>query len=214
MPQVKMPESDNNNLNMQHMRERLAGKRGRQYWRSLEELSDTEEFQKFLDDEFPNRSTLLNVDRRTFIKYMGASMALAGLAGCRYLPGEHIVPFWKQPEDYVLGDTVRYATAATFGGYAMGLLVTSHEGRPTKIEGTHNYRASLGATSAIAQATILDLYDPNRSQNVMHDGAVATYEDFVAAAHDLLENEKATGGAGIRILTETITSPTMADQLA
>src|SRR6266852_195984 len=165
-----MSNSDNNSLNIQRMRDRLAGKRGRQYWRSLEELSETEEFQKFLDDEFPNRSTLLNVDRRTFLKYMGASMALAGLAGCRYLPEEHIVPYVKQPEEYVLGDSVRYATAATFGGYAMGLLVTSHEGRPTKIEGNPNHPASLGATSAIAQATILDLYDPDRSQNVMHDG--------------------------------------------
>src|SRR5258706_4763530 len=113
MPQVKMPESDNNNLNMQHMRERLAGKRGRQYWRSLEELADTEEFQKFVEDEFPNRSTLLNVDRRTFLKYMGASMALAGLAGCRYLPEEHIFPYVKQPQEDVLGGPVPFRTGRT-----------------------------------------------------------------------------------------------------
>src|SRR5258706_13187062 len=166
-----MLDSDNNNLNMQRMRERLEGKSGRQYWRSLEELADTEEFQKFVEAECPNRSTLLNVDRRTFLKYMGASMALAGLAGCRYLPEEHIVPYVKQPEEYVLGGTVSYATAATFGGYAIGLLVTSHEGRPTKIEGNPNHPASLGATSAQAKATILDLYDPDPSQNVNHAGA-------------------------------------------
>src|ERR1051326_8199880 len=104
-----MSSHDNHNLITESMRTRLAGKSGKQYWRSLEELADTDEFQKFLEDEFPNRSTLLNVDRRTFLKYMGASMALAGLAGCRYLPEEHIVPYVKQPEELGLGDSSRYA---------------------------------------------------------------------------------------------------------
>ena len=209
-----MHDHDQDHTGLNQLRERLAGKKGRQYWRSLEELSNTAEFQKFLDDEFPNRSSLLNIDRRTFLKYMGASVALAGLTGCRYLPEEHIVPYVKQPEDLTPGQILRYATAMTINGYAVGLLVDSHEGRPTKIEGNPNHPASLGATNAIAQASILGLYDPDRSQSVLHEGEVSTFEEFLAAARDVLAKETEGGGAGIRFLTETITSPTLAEQIS
>src|SRR5260221_3677146 len=93
-------------LDLTAVREKLAGKTGQAYWRGLEEVAETEEFTQWLDDEFPNRSTLLQIDRRSFLKYMGASMALAGVAGCRLMPQEKIVPYVKQPEDMVYNNSL------------------------------------------------------------------------------------------------------------
>src|ERR1041385_6897633 len=116
---------------MSNLKGKLNGLTGKRYWRSVEEWAEPDEFQMFLDDEFPNRSTLLEVDRRVFLKLMGASLAMAGLVGCRYLPEEQIVPYVKQPEDLILGKPMYYATAMIDRGYAMGLLIESHEFRPT-----------------------------------------------------------------------------------
>src|SRR5690242_12763975 len=124
-------------LDLEAVRAKLAGRQGPKYWRGLEEVAETEEFQSWLDDEFPNRSTLLQIDRRSLLKFMGASMALAGLSGCRsvFLDEEKIVPYVKQPEEMVLGKPLYFATAAPYPGYGIGVLVESREGRPLKIEG-------------------------------------------------------------------------------
>src|SRR5579884_1972256 len=211
---------DNQNgqpMDIAALRERLASKQGPQYWRSLEELAETPEFQKFLEDEFPNRSTLLQLDRRQFLTLMGASLAMAGLSGCRYLPQEKIVPYVKEPEDRVLGRPQYYATVMPLSGDAIGLLVRDNEGRPTKVEGNPDHPNSLGATNAFAQASVLDLYDPDRAQTVLSNVRVAneisSWDAFLRDAITALATQRASGGAGLRILTETVISPTLRDQL-
>ena len=165
--------------------------------------------------EFPRHASEWDdsVDRRDFLKLMGASLALAGLAGCGRPDVAHIVPYVKQPDGMVLGRPSYYATAMPFGADAIGLLVESHEGRPTKVEGNPDHPASLGATSAMVQASILNLYDPDRAQTVMEGGEIRTWSGFLDAAQEAATAAKATSGEGFRILTGTITSPTLATQL-
>src|SRR6185295_14358543 len=123
-------------IDLDAIRARLAGATGRQYWRSLEELADTDEFRAFLDAEFPREASVLDaVGRRQFLQLMGASLALAGLGGCTRQPTEKVVPYVKAPEQIVPGEPLFFATAMTLGGIATGLLVESHMGRPTKVEG-------------------------------------------------------------------------------
>ncbi len=197
------------------MRAKLAGKQGRTYWRGLEEVAETAEFSAWMEDEFPNRSTLLQIDRRTLLKFMGASMALAGVSGCRsvFLDEERIVPYVKQPEEVVPGKPLYYATAAPVQGYGIGVLVESREGRPIKIEGNPSHPDSQGSTSAMLQSEILNFYDPDRSQNVMLQGDISTWDVFFADAAKALNDQKAKGGGGLRILTDTISSPTLAEQI-
>jgi molybdopterin-containing oxidoreductase family iron-sulfur binding subunit len=154
------------------------------------------------------------LDRREFLRLMGASLALAGLAGCNARqPVEEIVPYVRQPLEIVTGEPLFYATAATLGGYAQGLLVESHEGRPTKIEGNPNHPGSLGATDIFAQSSVLSLYDPDRSKDVLHFGQISTWNNFINDLRKNLANPRAGQGDGLRILTETITSPTLAFQI-
>ena len=120
------------------VRERLQSKTGKQYWRTLEELAGEPEFQELLHREFPRQAPSEwdeSVDRRDFLKLMAASLAFAGLSGCGRTPEQYIVPYVKQPDGMTLGKPLFYATAMPFGTDAVGLLVESHEGRPTKIEG-------------------------------------------------------------------------------
>src|SRR5262247_2674550 len=203
-------------LDLASIRERLASSRGREYWRCFEELSDSEEFQQLLKQEFPQQSAgwFEGVSRRDFLRLMGASLALAGLNACRAAPADvKIVPYVYQPEEIVPGRPLFFATAFPMGGAGTGILVESHEGRPTKIEGNPNHPASLGATDAFTQASILTMYDPDRSQVVKNAGRISTWNAFLTAINDDLEAERIAGGTGLRILTETITSPTLADQL-
>lgn len=208
-------------LNPATLRERLSEISGPQFWRSLEELADTEEFQKFLEDEFPQQARPLRaeMDRRQFVILAGASLALAGLSGCRFLPQKKIVPYVRQPEEIVPGKPLFYATAATLGGYATGIVVTSQMGRPTKIEGNPDHPASLGRASSLTQAALLDLYDPDRSRTVMNrnlpgqTAMISTWDNFFGAARTTLAEIKKSQGAGLRILTETVTSPTLAEQI-
>ena len=206
----------NARLDLASIRERLASSHGQQYWRCLEELADSEEFHKFLQQEFPQQAAgwFDGVSRRDFLKLMGASLALAGLNACRATPlDEKIVPYVNQPEEIVPGRPLFFATAFPMSGVGAGVLVESHEGRPTKIEGNPNHPASLGATDAFAQASILTLYDPDRSQVVKNAGRISTWSAFFTAVNDDLEAERVVGGGGLRILTETITSPTLGNQL-
>src|SRR2546430_7611412 len=109
-----------------------------------------------------------DLSRRDFIRLMGASLALAGFGACTKQPLEKIVPYVKQPEEVTPGNPLYFATATTFCGYAQGLIVTSREGRPIKIEGNPAHPASLGATTIWGQADLLDLYDPDRGKTVTH----------------------------------------------
>ncbi|MGA8620678.1 MAG: TAT-variant-translocated molybdopterin oxidoreductase [Candidatus Sulfotelmatobacter sp.] len=190
-------------------------KTGPEYWRSLEELAGSPAFQEALHREFPKGASewVDSVSRRGFLKVMGASMALAGMTGCVRLPLEPIVPYVRQPEDVIPGRPMFYATAMTLGGYASPLLVESHLGRPTKIEGNDQHPASLGGTDIFAQASILGMYDPDRSQSVTSLGDQRSWQSFLTTIRGPLGAQKALQGAGIRILTPTISSPTLADQL-
>jgi MoCo/4Fe-4S cofactor protein with predicted Tat translocation signal len=192
-----------------------AEKTGPEYWRSLEELAGSEDFQDALHREFPKGASewVDSVSRRGFLKVMGASLGLAGMTGCVRLPLEPIVPYVRQPEEMIPGRPMFYATACTLGGYASPLLVESHLGRPTKIEGNDQHPASLGGTDIFAQASILGLYDPDRSQTVVSMGDLRSWQAFLGAIRGPLNIQKGLQGAGIRILTPTISSPTLADQL-
>jgi MoCo/4Fe-4S cofactor protein with predicted Tat translocation signal len=190
-------------------------KAGPEYWRSLEELAGSPAFQEALHREFPKGASewVDSVSRRGFLRVMGASMALAGMTGCVRLPLEPIVPYVRQPEEVIPGRPTFYATAMTLGGYASPLLVESHMGRPTKIEGNDQHPASLGGTDIFAQASILGMYDPDRSQSVTSMGDQRSWQAFLTAIRGPLSAQKGLQGAGIRILTPTISSPTLADQL-
>lgn len=192
-----------------------AEKTGPEYWRSLEELAGSPDFQEALHREFPKGASewVDSVSRRGFLKVMGASLGLAGMTGCVRLPLEPIVPYVRQPENVIPGRPSYYASAVTLGGYASPVLVESHLGRPTKIEGNDLHPASLGGTDIFTQASILGLYDPDRSQSVMSMGDQRSWQAFLSAIRGPLSAQKALQGAGIRILTPTISSPTLADQL-
>jgi MoCo/4Fe-4S cofactor protein with predicted Tat translocation signal len=215
-PETRNSKPANTRLDLASIRERLTSSRGQEYWRCLEELADSKEFHKLLTQEFPQQAAgwLDGVSRRDFLKLMGASLALAGLNACTAAPlDEKIVPYVNQPEEIVPGRPLFFATAFPLGGIGTGVLVESHEGRPTKIEGNPNHPASLGSTDAFAQASILTLYDPDRSQVVRNAGRISTWNAFLTAVNDDLEAERLSGGVGLRILTETVTSPTLANQL-
>src|SRR5271163_5338900 len=181
-------------------------KSGPEYWRSLEELAGSPAFQEALHREFPKGASewVDSVSRRGFLKVMGASLGLAGMTGCVRLPFEPIVPYVRQPEGVIPGRPMFYATASTLGGYASPILVESHLGRPTKIEGNNLHPASLGGTDIFAQASILGMYDPDRSQAITHIGDVEPWAEFVKEIKGRLAVQKTLGGAGIRILTQTI----------
>ncbi len=188
---------------------------GPEYWRSLEELAGSEEFQEMLHREFPKGASewLDDFSRRGFLKTMGASLALAGLTGCTRMPNTEIVPYVRQPENVVPGRPMFYATAFTLGGYASPILVESHLFRPTKVEGNPQHPASLGGTDVYAQASILDLYDPDRAQNITYLGDVRSWNAFMEALRGPLNVQKSLAGGGVRILTQTVSSPTLAAQI-
>src|SRR5205085_1708162 len=173
------------------------------------------DFVRHLENEFPHGpdDTHATFDRREILKVMAASAALAGLTGCTKLPTQKIVPYVRQPENMTPGKSLFYATAMALGGVGTGLLVESHMGRPTKVEGNPDHPASLGATDAFAQASVLSLYDPDRSQAVIHDGRIGSWNEFQRQIAITLEEQKSNKGAGLRVLTENITSPSLAAEM-
>ena len=187
----------------------------RRYWKSLDELADTPAFLEFLNREFPEQASMFEdpKGRREFMTLMGASLALAGLTACTKQPAETILPYVRQPEQLVPGRPLFFATATGHDGYARGILVESHEGRPTKIEGNPEHPASLGGTDVFGQAHVLGLYDPDRSKAVLYLGQQRTWGDFKAALREPLAKQKAKGGSGLRFLTGRNTSPTFAAQM-
>ncbi|HMQ30556.1 MAG TPA: TAT-variant-translocated molybdopterin oxidoreductase [Chloroflexaceae bacterium] len=204
------------NPELEAIRAQLRTSRGKQFWRSLDQLADTPAFRELVEREFPRGASEMGdpVSRRTFLKLMGASLALAGVTGCTYMPPEQIAPFNEMPLGRTPGIPNFFATAVSLNGYATGVLVRQNDGRPTKIEGNPLHPASLGATDLFAQAEILQLYDPDRSQQVLSGGAPSSWADFTAALANSLAAQGAAGGAGMRLLTTTVTSPTLAAQLA
>jgi MoCo/4Fe-4S cofactor protein with predicted Tat translocation signal len=192
-------------------REKLSAG-GPEYWRSLEELVQDPEFRERVHREFPKGASewLPSLSRRDFLGLMAASLALAGMAGCVKQPLEQIVPYVTQPDEIVPGKAKFYATAMTFAGYAIPLMVESHMGRPTKIEGNPEHPASLGGSDVFSQASILDLYDPDRSQTVTYQGQTSSWFSFIGA---ILPTLFANPDQQIRFLTQSVSSPTLQNQL-
>ena len=217
--------SNDRHINFKLLRDRILGgadkRTPKEYWRSLEELADSPVFEEFVRREFPRAAEEWNnpVERRTFLKIMGASLALAGLSGCVIQPPEKVIPYVKQPEEEVPGKGLFFATAYSLSGIATPLLVRSNEGRPTKAEGNPDHPSNPGATATdiFSQASILGLYDPDRSQTPLYRGETRAWTSFVAEIRGVIEKDgdglKAKRGANLRILTETITSPSLAAQL-
>lgn len=184
---------------------------GREYWRSLDDFADTPQFREFMYREFPAGATeLLNSDdRRHFLKIMGASMALAGfgLTGCRRWPEAKIMPYAHRPEGRTPGVPVHYASGMELGGVGYGLLVTSYDGRPIKVEGNPEHPANNGRTDAIMQASVLNLYDPDRSQFPQHNGERASWNEFADWASEHFNEIEGRRGRRLAFLTEATSSP-------
>ena len=183
---------------------------GKTYWRSLDHLAETPEFKALVEKEFPDGADELKnpVSRRKFLSLMGASMALAGLTSCRR-PIEKIIPYVVKPEEIIPGKPQYYATNMPFGTESFGLLVESHEGRPTKIEGNKNHPASGGSSNVFMQAEMLNLYDPDRSQVILNKGKNSSWQAYRAAWKKLAVEHAENGGEGLAILSESFASPTM-----
>ncbi len=190
---------------------------GKEYWRSLDDLADTPEFQAFMEREFPNYASesISASTRRQFLKVMGASLALAGLTSCRW-PEEKIAPFAKRPQGRKPGIPQYFATTLDRGRGATGLVVESFDGRPIKIEGNLLHPESRGAADLQAQAALLDLYDPDRSRRIVHrqegQEVVKTWDDFLAVARERFAAARQNKGKGLYILAEASSSPTFAAQ--
>jgi len=202
-------------LDLEAVRAKLQSKTGKHYWRTLEELAGDPHFEALLHREWPRQASEWDsaVDRRDFLKLAAASLAYAGLAGCKGNVQTHIVPYVKQPDGLVLGKPLFFATVMPFVGDALGLLVESHEGRPTKIEGNPDHPASLGATDSIAQASVLNLYDPDRKRTVTYLGEIQTWAAFLGSAQATAAVLRPKRGEGLRILTGIVTSPTLQSQV-
>jgi molybdopterin-containing oxidoreductase family iron-sulfur binding subunit len=188
---------------------------GRRYWRSLDELADTPEFKNWLHREFPQGASEFEdgVSRRHFMKIMSASFALAGLgvmgAGCRR-PVEKLEPFGQQPENYVYGEPEFYATAMPTRTGAVPLVAKSYEGRPIKLEGNAKFPGSNGGTDHYAQASILNLYDPNRAKRFTKAGNTVSRDEVLGFLDELSKKFAANQGEGLAFLAESSTSPSRA----
>ncbi|MCR9132561.1 MAG: TAT-variant-translocated molybdopterin oxidoreductase [bacterium] len=175
------------------------------YWKSLNELAQNKEYEKFVEREFPENATELKdgVSRKGFLRIMGASIALAGFAACRR-PVQKILPYSKQPEDIVPGIPLFYASAMPFQGSLTGLVVENHAGRPTKVEGNDLHPASGGNTNAFHQASILEMYDPDRSRTPMRNGAKSSTDDFYSFVSEYF----ADTNKRVAFISEANSSPT------
>ena len=185
---------------------------GPEYWRSLQELASDPQFLEQVHREFPKGASewLAPFSRRDFLSLMAASLALAGMTGCIKQPAEEIIPYVVQPDAIVPGQPEFYATAMTFGGYGIPLLVESHMGRPTKIEGNPQHPASLGGSDLFSQASLLDLYDPDRAQSVTFNGEASSWFSFIGAIRASVLTRPQQQ---IRFLTQSVSSPTLAAQI-
>ncbi len=202
-------------VDIQALREKLAAGRGPAFWRTLDEAAESDELREYIEQEFPGLSGQVpqGIDRRNLLKVMAASLAMAGAAACTKQPKELIVPYVRQPENVIPGLPLFYATAMPVAGYARGLLVESHLNRPTKIEGNADHPASLGATGIFEQASVLNVYDPDRSQAVLKAGRLSTWSEFLGAFISRAQDLTTKKGEGLAILTGVTTSPTLISQM-
>jgi MoCo/4Fe-4S cofactor protein with predicted Tat translocation signal len=199
-------------MSLVQVRERLKGVKGKKYWRSIDELANTEEFQAAVEREFPSAAQewVDPVSRRGFLKLMGASMALAGMAGCTKQPDEPIYPYVKAPEDLILGKPMYFASAHPFVTGAVPLLVKSDQFRPIKIDGNPDHAYNHGGSDVYSQGSLLDLYDPDRSKHTTYRGENRDWAEFVQEFR--IKAAASKDGTGLYFLSETITSPTLARQ--
>ena len=202
-------------VSLEALREKLAAGRGPVFWRTLDEAAESEDLREYVEQEFPGLSGQIpqGVDRRSLLKAMAASLAMAGAAACTKQPKELIVPYVRQPENVIPGTPLFYATAMTTGGYARGLLVESHLNRPTKVEGNADHPASLGSTTIFEQASVLNLYDPDRSEAVMYEGRLSTWAEFTGKFSTEGQEIALRKGEGLAILSGITTSPTLISQM-
>src|SRR6202167_360333 len=198
------------------VRAKLANQKGKKFWRSVDELAETPEFAEMVAKEFPSQASewIDPVSRRSFLKVMGASMALAGLAGCTKQPDEPIMPYVSAPEDLILGKPVYFASAFPFASGAVPVLIKSDAYRPIKVDGNPDHPYVKGGSDPITQATLLDMYDPDRSQHILYRGDTRSWPAFLAAYRAMLADKKPSGGQGLYFLSATVTSPTLAAQIA
>jgi MoCo/4Fe-4S cofactor protein with predicted Tat translocation signal len=199
-------------MSLAQVREELKGVKGKRLWRSIDELANTEEFQAAVEREFPSATQewVDPVSRRGFLKLMGASMALAGMAGCTKQPDEPIYPYVKAPEDLVLGKPNYFATIHPFVAGAVPLLVKSDAFRPIKVDGNPDHAYNHGGSDVFSQGSLLDLYDPDRSKHTTYRGENREWAEF--AQEFRLKAAASKDGTGIYFLSATITSPTLARQ--
>ena len=199
-------------MSLAAVRQELKAVKGKRFWRSLDELADTPEFREAVEREFPSAAQewVDPVSRRGFLKLMGASMALAGLAGCTKQPDEPIYPYVKAPADLVLGKPMYFATAHPFTTGAVPLLIKSSEFRPIKVDGNPEHAYNRGGSDPFSQGTLLGMYDPDRSQHILYRGENREWMEFVEAFTAKVASTK--DGTGIYFLSATITSPTLARQ--
>ncbi len=188
----------------------------RTYWRSLQELAESPEFVAIVEAQAPRFKDIVKAfDRRHFLQLMAASAALGGLSGCGPEPNpRQLLPYVEEPDNVIPGRNRYYASATTQDGYATGVLIAHQMARPIKVEGNPDHPASLGAASAIMQASILQLYDPRRAQTIIGAGQIAAWQGFVRALYERRESLLARNGEGLRILTGAATSPSLLAQLA
>jgi MoCo/4Fe-4S cofactor protein with predicted Tat translocation signal len=199
-------------LTLAAVREKLVGIKGKRYWRSIDELAGTPEFDEAVQREFPAAAQewVDPVSRRGFMKLMGASMALAGLAGCTKQPDEPIYAYVKQPEDLILGKPMYFASAHPFAAGAVPVLVKSDQFRPIKVDGNPEHPYNQGSSDVFTQGSLLDLYDPDRSVRVTNMGEVKQWTDFADTLRHAATDSQ--DGTGLYFLSATITSPTLAGQ--
>ncbi len=204
-------------VDISELRSGLAKGGHRRFWRGLEELAETPRYRELAKHEFaPGTVTQSGrgISRRNLLKLMAASATVSGLTACVKIPLEKIVPYVHPPVEFQPGKPLFYATAMPLDGCGIGLLVESHLGRPTKIEGNPDHPASLGATDTLSQASIYGLYDPDRSQVVLHEGHLGNWSDFLGVVAGLRSSYGGNRGEGLRLLTGTVASPTLGDQIA
>jgi MoCo/4Fe-4S cofactor protein with predicted Tat translocation signal len=212
-PKSKASEEVNSTpMSLAQVREELKGKKGKKLWRSIDELANTAEFQAEVEREFPSAAQewVDPVSRRGFLKLMGASMALAGLAGCTKQPDEPIYPYVKAPEDLVLGKPNYFATIHPLPTGGVPLLVKSDAYRPIKVDGNPEHSYNHGGSDVFSQGSLLDLYDPDRSKHTTYRGENRDWAEFAQELR--LKAAASKDGTGIYFLSATITSPTLARQ--
>lgn len=208
MKELMKEPTPNKKIDLAGLRARLKAGEGKQTWSSLEELAETEEFMEFLHEEFPRETSWIShISRRDFLKLLAAPLALAGLSACLPQSKELILPYVEAPEGVTPGNPQNFASVNVHGGFARGVIVESHEGRPTKVEGNPQHPANLGGSDAFMQSSILDLYDPARAQAITRGGETSTWEALAG------ELQQAASSGSLALLTETVSSPTLTAQI-